>query len=571
MLINNVAEILDEAAGTRVLSLDETLALMRPATGPQDPIPTHAEVAVIGAGPVGLTAALLLAHYGIDTVLIEKNEKTTGSPRAIAIDDEYMRLLHRMGLGSHMRVHTSKPFGIHFISPFGLRLVRVPGFITPNGQGNRNAVLQPVFEKILLGGLRAAPSARIHFGSELVEFHQSDEEVTLSVKDKAATQELKVQYLLGCDGARSYVRSALQISFEGKRIDAPHLVVDLAAFPDQAMHSRFFCNPSRPLNSIPGPYGGRRLEFMLNRHDDHDEIITDTAIQRLVDKHSPYAGVKLNIIRRAIYGFSERIAGRLRVDRTFLLGDAAHVMPPFGGQGMNSGARDASNLAWKIAGVLRGRLNPQILNTYDGERLPHIRQIVKYSVWIGKLANMRFWPLALARDVILSFLNLFPPGERYFSSMRYMPRPGFKTGFVDLGQGKDALIGRMFPLLRVLDEAERPVTLDDIADRSFVILGFGVHPRMLKMLYAKSSLSSLEAKLVSLSEAPSDVEAGVIGARPADDNCQSMLASRIGQIAVIRPDGYVACMASSGSFVAASKDLNRYTTSSDKDVGYGAM
>ena len=447
-----------------------------------------------------MTAALLLAHYGIDTVLLEKNETTSSLPRAIAIDDEYMRLLHRFGLGEAIRGHTSKPFGIHFISPFGLRLVEVPGFVTPNGFGNRNAVLQPVFEKILLQALRGTSAAKVRFGAEVTGLRQSDEGVALEISEKGQTRNLKVSYVLGCDGARSYIRSALRISFEGKRIDAPHLVVDLAEFPDQADYSRFFCNPKRPVNSIPGPYGGRRLEFMLLADDDRDAIVTDAGIQALVDRHTPYAGIKLSIIRRAIYGFSERIAQRLHEKRAYLLGDAAHVMPPFGGQGMNSGARDAANLSWKIAGVLRGRLNPKILETYEQERRRHIRQIVDYSVWIGKLANIRSWPLALLRDVVLGALNSIPPVARFFSSMRYMPKPYFDAGFVGTGPIKDNLTGRMLPLLCVIDKAGHTTSLDEIAGPSFALVGFDVAPNALDALSRRVSWSAIAPMLLCISE-----------------------------------------------------------------------
>ncbi|MCX7310094.1 MAG: FAD-dependent monooxygenase [Afipia sp.] len=525
----------------------------------------------VGAGPVGMTAALLLAHYGIDTVLLEKNETTSNLPRAIAIDDEYMRLLHRVGLGDAIRGHTSKPFGIHFISPFGLRLVEVPGFVTPNGFGNRNAVLQPVFEKILLQGLRRTRAAKVRFGAEVTGLRQSDEGVTLEVKERGQIRQLSVSYLLGCDGARSYVRSALQISFEGKRIDAPHLVVDLAEFPDQADYSRFFCNPKRPVNSIPGPYGGRRLEFMLLADDDHGAIVSDAGIQSLVDKHTPYAGTKLSIIRRAIYGFSERIAQRLQEKRAYLLGDAAHVMPPFGGQGMNSGARDAANLSWKIAGVLRGCLNPKILETYEQERRRHIRQIVDYSVWIGKLANIRSLPLALLRDVLLGALNSIPPVRRFFSSMRYMPKPYFDAGFVGTGPSKDNFIGRMLPLLHVIGDAGGAVSLDDITGPSFALVGFDVAPSELVALSRQGSWPAIAPLLVCISEKERELREAVLCVRPGDDRCKAIVALHSGKVAAIRPDGYVACLASIESFQPASRNLDQFIQPMVREKSHGAM
>ena len=212
----------------------------------------------------------------------------------------------------------------------------------------------PYSKELLIENSRRFSSLDCRFGTSLADIAQTAGGVTVGLMADGARHTVEARFVLACDGARSQIRSLLGIPFEGSRIDEPHLVLDLADFPDQAPYSRFFCNPRRPVNSIPAPYGGRRMEFMLKPGEDREQVLTDAAIRDLVDRHTPYRGVPLHIIRRAVYGFSERIAGRLQQGRVFLLGDAAHVMPPFGGQGMNTGARDAANLCWKLEIVLSG-------------------------------------------------------------------------------------------------------------------------------------------------------------------------------------------------------------------------
>ena len=481
------------------LTLSETLALIAPIEGPKDPLPQSIDVLVVGAGPVGLTVANLLGSFGVDCLLLEQKSATSDMPKAIAIDDEYMRLLDGLQLSGVLGPHVSRPFGIHFLSPFGFALVKVPGFITPNGFGNRNAVLQPVFEKILLEGCRRFRETRAHYGASLSAFSQDSEGVIVSVNADDRDYEVRARYVLACDGARSFVRNAAGIQFPGSRIDEPHLVLDLAEFPDQVNYSRFFCNPRRPVNSVPAPYGGRRIEFMLSPGDDHERITSDAGIRDLVDRHTPYRGVPLKIIRRAIYGFSERIADRLRDGRIFLLGDAAHVMPPFGGQGMNTGARDASNLCWKLAMVIRNQASPNILATYDPERRSHIRAIVDYSVRVGRLANIRSRPLSIVRDAAFALANTLPNVRRYFREMRYVPRPFLKQGLlVQSQEGDDDITGRILPHLMLIGTDLQPTSIDRLAGPRFALVGLDVPVIHLEKALQRSPWQQLQPSLIPL-------------------------------------------------------------------------
>lgn len=538
-----------------VLTLEETQRLLAPMTGPRDPLPPQIEVAIVGAGPAGLTAANLLGALGVRTLVVERHAVTADLPKAIAVDDEYMRLLHRLGLGAEMDGHISPPFGVHFTSPTGVALARVPGFITPNGFGNRNAVSQPMFEKILLGGARRFPQVAIRYDAAVQALEQEGEGVTLSLASSdGETASVRAKYVLACDGARSFVRNALGIPFEGSSLDQPHLVVDLAEVPDQVTYSRFICNPKRPLNCVLGPYGGRRIEFMLLPGDDHKTIVEDASIRRLVDLHTPYKGMPLKIIRRAVYGLAERIAARLQDNRVFLLGDAAHIMPPFGAQGMNTGARDASNLCWKIAAVLRGEFRPDTLASYDLERREHIRQTVDYSVRVGKVANVRFWPLALLRDAFFALANLSPAVRSYFAEMRYMPRPVIRDGLlVHAPELRDSPIGRLLPRWGLKDAAGAETSIDDVSGFGWTLIGVGVSTAA---CLETTPWKSLRAKAIAIDTQ----EQGAL--KFTGDRGRELFESLRGRILVLRPDNVVAGVSTPEDFPALSQNLAAKTMSS---------
>jgi 3-(3-hydroxy-phenyl)propionate hydroxylase len=526
----------------------EAMRLMNtPVVGPVHELPSVAQVMIVGAGPVGMLAANLLGKLSIDVILIDKSPETSAMPKAIVMDDESARAHHYLGLGE-VTDGSARPFGIHFMAASGRAIVRANGFVTPNGHGNRNAISQPVCEKILLGGLERFKNVSVGYRTELVNFDQSEVGVTATVQGPSGVaRQIQIQYLLGCDGANSFVRRSLGLDFSGRRINQPHLVVDLADFPDDSPFSRFFCDPERPFNSVPGPYGGRRIEFMLNPGDDPNEIVSHETVRRLVDRHTPYKGVQLHILRTAVYGFSERIAERLSVGRAFLLGDAAHVMPPFGAQGLNTGSRDAVNLCWKLNLVLKGRAGVELLSSYEDERRQQIGQTVKYSVRVGRIANIRSRALAKLRNGIFSLINLHPGIRAYFSQMRYMPRPRITSGAVmPDARGEKGWVGTVFPLVRGLGP-QRDRTFDQLAGESFALVGIDVPQRVLEEVVAERPWRTLDPVLLSLDmRQPSSSQAN-----PAAERLKQIASIHRGEILIVRPDRYI------GSAFAPSEATTR--------------
>lgn len=537
------------------LSFEEVVATNKPVEGPASAPPVETDVVIIGAGPVGLVAANLLGLYGVRTVLIERNRLSSDQPKAVIMDDEFLRLIHRLGALDALRPHlTAVPFGIHFYSPLGFELVKAEGFITSNGFANRNSVSQPMLEKILLQNLQRFSGVSICYRHVAKSLLQTDENVEVTVEDEGH-QEHRIcsKFLFGCDGVHSFVRESLNIPFQGVRLNEPHLVVDFAEFPDQSPFSRFFCDPRRPFNSILMPYGGRRIEFMLIDGDDREQIKSFESIRRLVTRHTPYADVELKVVRSAVYGYSARVADRLQKHRVFLLGDAAHVMPPFGSSGMNTGARDADNLCWKIAFVLNNLASAEILDSYDPERRPQIEAVVKYSVLVGRLANIRSWPLAIVRDAFFATVNLIPSVRRYFRDMRYMPKPMITRGLIVTDPHRSSLVGRVFPRLTLRDGDSKP-DFDELCGKGFALIGIDVDHGTLGKFARLPLWANINPAFFSIRL---DCFTGQFDFAVDDDRQKTLLASHSGQIAIVRPDRYTAATASANDMLSRTNFYGR--------------
>lgn len=427
-------------------------------------------VIIVGAGPTGLAMGNLLGMYGIDALLLEEHTGLSESQKAIAIDDEGLRVFQAMGLHHAMIERLLYGVEAHYFS--GKTLIsRVAPTSRPNGFPLISTFLQPEMETILLHGLKRYDCVTVQFQRAVEGCEQNNESVTVTARAPDGSQvQYECAYLLACDGGKSVLRRALDIPMRGSTYAQRWLVIDSTQDSDPSTNIRFFCNPRRPAVTVPGPGATRRWEFMLLPGEQDADLLHDERAHALIES---VGGTRTpHITRKAIYTFHALLATAFSRGRIFLLGDAAHLLPPFGGQGMNCGLRDAHNLAWKLHLVLQGLASPALLESYTPERHAHTAQLLALSKFAGNIVTTTRHPVAFARDVLLRLLYAIPFSRTYLTEMRIKPQPRYKRGFLLpwRTRANRKLVGMMLPQPGIIASNGKKVLLDSIPGSGFALL-----------------------------------------------------------------------------------------------------
>lgn len=378
--------------------------------------PEHTGVLIVGAGPVGLVLAHLLGTEGTETLLVERNAGCVPEPRAISIDGESLRTLQAAGVVEDVRPDLLEGFVADYVSGDGTYLFTTDLTERPFGFCMQNAFDQPRLERTLLEALARRSSVTVRHETEVLSFEQDDDGVDVRLRDASGTvRHVRADYLVGCDGGRSETRRAIGAVMEGDRLPQKWLVVDTVAAQDEDLPTcRFFCDPRRPAMTLKRPHGERRWEWMLMPGEADEDLLADERIRALLAEHTDPAGIE--VYRKCVYGFSAVVADRFSKGRVFLAGDAAHMTPPFAGQGLNSGLRDARNLSWKLSAVLAGRLPASLLETYQVERHDPARMLVDMAMGLGRQIQPTDPAAAAERDAMFAALNTDPAQAAAFSA-----------------------------------------------------------------------------------------------------------------------------------------------------------
>lgn len=361
-------------------------------------------VIIVGAGPVGCAAALLLADFGMHVTLLERRTEPYPLPRAVHLDDEVARILDRIGVGEGFLARSRSCSGLRLLDArhHVMAEFRREHQVSQHGFPQANMFHQPDLEKLLLARVERHPLIAFRRGAEVCGLDGAVGplcsgalgagsagpmgSVQVHARVAGDRQTVTGRVVLGCDGANSTIRELAGIAMEDLGFTERWLVVDIRAVGglDTWDGVEQVCDPARAATFMHVAGDRYRWEFRLLDGEDEAGLITPHALGLLLQ---PWTGRSdldgLQIVRTATYIFRARLASRFRAGRAFLLGDAAHLTPPFIGQGLAAGLRDADNLAWKLTYVLTGLAGPDLLGSYETERRPHARALVKKAVLVG--------------------------------------------------------------------------------------------------------------------------------------------------------------------------------------------
>ncbi len=444
-------------------------------------LPPSVDVLICGFGPVGATLANLLGRHGVSTLVIDKATEIFHAPRAIALDNEALRILQMAGLEDGAFETVAIP-RVRMRSPlFGqFACARTQGQI--DGHPKLVTFLQPQLEQVLRERLAAYRAITVATGVELSGVDQDADGVTVRLNPPGGEMALvRARYLVGADGASSSVRQQLGIAFDGETFAQDWLVVDAKRIPAQIEDVEFLCDPRRPGPHMVAPGGRQRWEFMLMPGESRAAMEQPDMVRRLL---APWAGTAdVEIERAAVYRFHARIARRFVEGRVFLVGDAAHITPPFAGQGLVAGLRDAANLSWKLAWVVKGWAAPAILGSYDVERRPHVKAMIGFARFMGALVMPRNRVAAFLIHGAMILSRLVPGLRNAFTELEIKPRNRFRRGLFAANDGSSRLCrGDVLPQGWVRSAAggsvvPGPVVPGDQAlGDAMALLGFGVDP-----------------------------------------------------------------------------------------------
>ena len=459
------------------------------------------DVIIVGLGPTGGTLANLLALNGFSILILEREKNLYALPRAVHFDDEIMRVFQTIGITKKFLKNTIINKGTKFVNSDGKVLLDWPRpkSITENGWYPSYRFHQPDLEKNLRNRLKNFKKVKLMQNTEVMKIKNNKNSVNLLYKSKNKLQKVNSKYVIGCDGARSTTREQMGSVLDNLGFTQKWAVVDLILrknknkLPDRTIQ---YSNSERPATYCRNVGKRRRWEFAIRDNEDEKEILSDEYIWNFL---KPWLSPKdAYLERKAIYVFQSAIARNWRKGRIFIAGDAAHLMPPFMGQGMCAGIRDVSNLAWKISWCIKKNHNEKFLDTYQTERFSNAKEYIETTMRMGEFVN------AVGSENITDNISSGPDGTKSMQSIK--PKLG-----VGLGSNKDKNRGKIFPQLKM----KNGKTLDEKFSRSPLLL-----------------TSSKLSKKLSLNKIQSITDKDIRG-------LSNILKSYNAKAIIVRPDRYI--------------------------------
>lgn len=513
-----------------------------------------ADVIIAGLGPTGVTLAALLGQCGLNVVAFDRLPDLYPLPRAIGLDQETMRIVQELGVADRMAPHIASYRPSEYLGMDGKLIKRLDTLPEPHLLGwEPNYVFdQPAFERVLRARLAELPNVQVHLEADIQATGQASGHAWADVKlpGSAELTRFDASYLVACDGGSSPIRKHLGIELEDLNFDEPWLVVDaivsdekLADLPQTQVQ---YCEAERPATFVVGPGNHRRWEIMLNEGDSLSPQFPDEELWPLLSRWLKPGEARL--WRAAAYRFHGLVAKAWRRDRILLAGDAAHMTPPFMAQGMVGGMRDAHNLAWKLARVVKGQSPQTLLDSYSEERRPHVKQTILTAMGLGRIICERDASRALERDARLRAEHDGGVKTVYRQHMI----PNLEHGLIAAAGA--CFAGELFPQPFVTS-GEFAGRLDDLTGARVRVVVMGELSDAQKTLYLQA-LAPVDGVLVQLACSGSGGGPMVVA---EDTPLIEPWLQGCGQVAVVvRPDHYVFGAASTHQAVLGLlNELNR--------------
>ncbi|UFS59805.1 FAD-dependent monooxygenase [Subtercola endophyticus] len=496
-------------------------------------------VAIVGAGPVGLTLAALLSARGVNACLIERRSGASDEPKAISIDDESLRTYQHAGLLPELLRIVVPGTGTRYFDADGRPLFQAgaefPGRLT---LPFKNPFAQPDLERVLYSAVERDDAIQLRLATEVTGLSQGEDGVRLELRSDGVDQSLCAAYVVGADGGRSTIRAAAGIGMTGRALRDDWLVVDTVGDTHRERHGMHYGIPERPMVIVPGLAGRCRYEFRLFAGEGvAGERPEFSLIAKLL---SPHRTIHENEIERAVvYRFNALNADTYRSGRLMLAGDAAHMMPPFAGQGLNSGIRDVENLAWKLAAVIQGQMPEQILDSYTDERRPQAGAVVASSARLGRVVMSTSRRVAELRDRRVRAALVTDEGRDFFENMRYRPANRFERGLLIPGQGVGSPLAQPW----VFDmQAAKVHPLDIACGPDWTLIGVDVQAEEWPHVETVRAVSRAHAVHAVLGEELPRRLAGIDLIADLDGSLRRELLPNAGKFMLIRPDRVIAAI-----------------------------
>lgn len=451
-----------------------------PVGGQAVSLPRQTDILIAGAGPVGMTLACLLGRMGVHTLVLDKAPDILRHPRAIGTDNDGLRVCQAAGLARDAFECIPLPrLEMHSDIMGKILEGNLAGAI--NGFPGLAMFYQPDMEEAFRDQAATYPSVTVVRGVEVLGADQSEHGASVQVR-MADGEEASVacQYVAAADGANSLFRDLIGQSFTGKDYAEDWLIVDVIGRDEEKQgpridHVMFGCNPHRPYPHMPAPGGRERWEFKLQKGEDPDHFMKDETIRSLLKEWYPNEDAQIE--RKAIYKFRARTANCFYKDRIFLLGDAAHVTPPFAGQGLVSGMRDAFNLAWRFAYVVQGKAGPGVLASYDTERRPHVIATTGLARFLGSIVMPKNKFVEVVVHSLIKFSNKIAFIHKRMGGLEMKPKNAFRHGLFLKPQPKSQVRpGSQLPQFQLAHKDGRRIWSDDAGQGAVRLIGFGCDP-----------------------------------------------------------------------------------------------